>query len=131
LIWVDTILRGLGIAERFRAVVGGTDVPCGKPPPDVYLRAAEELGFAPAQCAAIEDSATGVIAAKAAGLRAIVVPNRYTALQDLSRADAQVRSLEQVMGLLDWQDLEGLYRFRHQIVLNRLCNLHTYKLARR
>ncbi len=40
---VDTILRGLGIAARFRVVVGGTDVPHTKPAPDVYLRAAQEL----------------------------------------------------------------------------------------
>ncbi|MBI5304623.1 MAG: HAD family phosphatase [Chloroflexi bacterium] len=96
---VETILRGLGIAPRFRAVVAGTDVPRSKPAPDVYLRAAERLGVAPAQCVALEDSATGVTAAKAAGMRAIAVPNQYTAHQDLSHADARVDSLYRVM---DW-----------------------------
>ncbi|MDE3089082.1 MAG: HAD family phosphatase [Chloroflexota bacterium] len=98
---VDTILRGLGIAARFRAVVAGTDVPRTKPAPDVYLRAAQELGIAPARCVAIEDSTTGVASAKAAGLRVIVIPNRYTAHQDLSQADARVESLVKA---LDWLD---------------------------
>jgi HAD superfamily hydrolase (TIGR01509 family) len=97
---VETILRGLGIAERFRAVVAGDDVPRTKPAPDVYLRATEQLGIAPACCVAVEDSATGIAAAKAAGLYAIAVPNRYTAHQDLSRADARVERLEKVIGLL-------------------------------
>ncbi len=58
------------------------------------------LGIAPARCVAIEDSATGIVSAKAAGLRAIVAPNRYTAHQDLSRADARVENLEEVLPLL-------------------------------
>ena len=90
---VDTMLRGMGIVERFRAVVGGDDVAKTKPAPDVYLRAAKLLGIAPTSCVALEDSATGVTAAKAAGLTAIAVPNRYTAHQDLSHADARVGSL--------------------------------------
>ncbi len=94
---VDMILRGMGVAARFRTVVAGDDVAHTKPAPDVYLRAAQELGIKPARCIAIEDSATGLAAAKAAGLYAIAVPNRYTAHQDLSQADAQVRSLSEVM----------------------------------
>jgi HAD superfamily hydrolase (TIGR01509 family) len=97
---VDTILRGLGIAPRFRAVVAGDDVPHTKPAPDVYLCAVEELGVAPALCVAVEDSATGVASAKAAGLYAIAVPNRYTAHQDLSRADARAETLEDARRLL-------------------------------
>jgi len=96
----ELILRGLGIAECFRVLVTGSDVPRSKPAPDVYLRAARELGLAPARCVAIEDSATGVASAKAAGMRVIVVPNRYTAHQDL-RADARAENLEQALAMLD------------------------------
>lgn len=88
------ILRGLGIIEKFGAIVAGDDVAKTKPAPDVYLRAAEKIGIAPTHCVALEDSATGVTAAKAAGLRAIAVPNQYTAHQDLSHADARIPSLE-------------------------------------
>jgi HAD superfamily hydrolase (TIGR01509 family) len=97
---VNAILCGLRITARFRTVVAGDDVPRTKPAPDVYLRAAHELGVAAARCVAIEDSVTGITAAKAAGLRAIAVPNRYTAHQDLSRADARVVSLDRVMALI-------------------------------
>lgn len=98
---VETILRGLGIAAHFRAVVAGTDVPRTKPAPDVYWRAAAHLGVAPAHCLALEDSATGITAAKAAGMRAIAVPNQYTAHQDLSHADVRVENLAQVIPLLE------------------------------
>ena len=98
---VDTILRGLQVAARFRAVVGGDDVPRTKPAPDVYISAVKQLGVAPEGCIAIEDSATGVTAAQAAGLRVIVVPNGYTAHQDLSRAEARVKCLDEVMALID------------------------------
>ena len=97
---VEIVLRGLNLIDRFQVIVAGNDVPRTKPAPDVYLRAAQELGIAPAQCVAIEDSATGVTAAKAAGLRAIAVPNQFTTHQDLSHADARVGSLEQVITLL-------------------------------
>jgi beta-phosphoglucomutase len=97
---VETMLRGMGIIEKFRAVVGGNDVLKTKPAPDVYLRAAELLGIAPTNCVALEDSATGVTAAKAAGLRAIAVPNQYTAHQDLSHADARVANLFEALPLV-------------------------------
>ncbi|MCL4396540.1 MAG: HAD family phosphatase [Chloroflexi bacterium] len=97
---VDTILRGMGIASRFRVVVAGTDVPRAKPAPDVYLQATRELDVAPAESVAIEDSASGITAAKAAGLTAIAVPNPYTVYQDLERADARADSLEQALDLV-------------------------------
>lgn len=97
---VEIVLRGLGVASHFRVVIAGTDVPRSKPAPDVYLRASEFIGIAPAQCVALEDSATGVTAAKSAGMRAIAVPNAYTAHQDLSHADARVANLHQAFELL-------------------------------
>ena len=49
----------------------------GKPAPDVYLEAARRLGVEPAPCAAVEDSASGIRAAHAAGMRVIAYPNRH------------------------------------------------------
>ncbi len=97
---VEIVLRGLGIIDRFSVIVAGNDVPKTKPAPDVYLRAAEKIGVTPAKCVALEDSATGIRAAKAAGMRAIAVPNRFTAHQDLSHADAIVKNLDEVLTLL-------------------------------
>ena len=101
---VEIILRGMEIAARFPVIVAGTDVPKTKPAPDVYVRAVELLGVPKQACIAVEDSATGIAAAKAAGLRVIAVPNRYTRQQKLSQADALVESLEQVLALIEKLD---------------------------
>jgi len=55
--------------------VCGDEVPEGKPAPDIYLRAAELLGFASGDCLAIEDSINGTAAAEDAGCPVLVVPN--------------------------------------------------------
>jgi beta-phosphoglucomutase-like phosphatase (HAD superfamily) len=78
------------------AVVTGDDVAARKPAPDVYLAAASRLGAAPAECVAIEDSAVGVAAAVAAGIRCIAVPNRLTLRHDLSHAHARYATLADV-----------------------------------
>ncbi len=97
---VDLILRGMALTARFRAIVGGGDVPRTKPAPDVYLRAIELLGVPAGACIALEDSASGITAAKAAGLYAIAVPNQFTVHQDLSQADVCVANLYDAMKLL-------------------------------
>lgn len=97
---VEIVLRGMRVIDRFHVIVAGNDVAKTKPAPDVYLRAADLIGVAPANCVALEDSATGITAAKAAGLRAIAVPNRFTAHQDLSHADVRVANLELAIDFL-------------------------------
>lgn len=59
----------------FEVIVTGDMVERGKPDPEPYLRAAKELALAPDQCVAIEDSATGVRSAVAAGVPTVVVPH--------------------------------------------------------
>jgi mannitol-1-/sugar-/sorbitol-6-/2-deoxyglucose-6-phosphatase len=66
----------------------------GKPAPDVYLAAARRLGLSPARCLAVEDSPPGVLAAKAAGLRCLAVPDPLlTADPRYHRADLVLPSL--------------------------------------
>ena len=60
--------------EHFAVSVCADEVPFGKPDPDLYLRAAELLGVAPARCLAIEDSPSGALAAERAGAAVLVVP---------------------------------------------------------
>ncbi|HZX40336.1 MAG TPA: HAD-IA family hydrolase, partial [Myxococcaceae bacterium] len=69
---------------------------------DVYLRAAAQLGLPPAVCMALEDSANGVLAATAAGMRCIAVPERWPVVDPrFHRADAVLHSLLEVdAGLL-------------------------------
>ncbi|HEX2105474.1 MAG TPA: HAD family phosphatase [Solirubrobacteraceae bacterium] len=68
-------LRGAGILDCFDAVVSAEDVARPKPAPDVYLAAAAALGADPAACVALEDSETGVAAARAAGMTVVGVPS--------------------------------------------------------
>ncbi|GAC83211.1 putative hydrolase [Gordonia paraffinivorans NBRC 108238] len=70
----DVALETIGL-HRFAATVCGDEVPVGKPAPDPYLRAAELLGVASADCLAVEDSPTGTQAATAAGCPTLVVPS--------------------------------------------------------
>jgi HAD superfamily hydrolase (TIGR01509 family) len=70
------VLEILGLAAAFDPVVTSTDVPRAKPAPDCYLRAARLLGKEPSSCVVVEDSAHGIQAAVAAGMRVLVVsPN--------------------------------------------------------
>ncbi|KLO62049.1 hydrolase [Dermacoccus sp. PE3] len=62
-------------AGTFEVVVTGDMVEHGKPHPEPYLRAAHDLALAPEQCVAIEDSATGVRSAVAAGVPTLAVPH--------------------------------------------------------
>lgn len=65
-------LRAVGLAEGvFQALVNGLDVERRKPFPDLFLEAARRLGAAPERCWVAEDSASGVEAAKAAGMRCL------------------------------------------------------------
>jgi beta-phosphoglucomutase-like phosphatase (HAD superfamily) len=62
-------------AGTFASVVTGDTVSHGKPHPAPYLQAAHELGVAPEDCLAIEDSDTGATSAAAAGCLVLCVPN--------------------------------------------------------
>ena len=77
----EKYLRSIGIYEKFDRVVCATTVPHGKPMPDVYLYACEQIGEAPADCIAVEDSPNGVRSATDAGIRTVMVP-------DLAEPDA-------------------------------------------
>jgi beta-phosphoglucomutase-like phosphatase (HAD superfamily) len=72
--FVEPVVRALP-ENSFAALVCGDEVSRGKPHPDPYLRAAELLGFLPAETIAIEDSPTGATSAAAAGCRVLVVPS--------------------------------------------------------
>jgi HAD superfamily hydrolase (TIGR01509 family) len=74
---IDTVLRRLGLAALFETTVSSEEVARGKPAPDVYLETARRLELDPARCAAVEDSASGIRAAHAAGMRVIAYPNRH------------------------------------------------------
>lgn len=71
---VDAVLAHFALTAEFAAVVSGESVVRLKPAPDVFLHAAALLGCEAADCVVLEDSAAGVRAACAAGMRVIAVP---------------------------------------------------------
>ena len=93
---VDGVLHGLGIAHYFETVVSGSEVTRVKPAPDIFLKAANRLGVVPAQCAVLEDAEKGVLAAQAAGMRCVAIPNGYTRDHDFSQATLVCVSLHEV-----------------------------------
>lgn len=91
--WVDSHLERLGLGSRFTTVQTRTEVGVTKPDPAAYLAACAALDADPAATLAVEDSANGVAAAKAAGMLTVVFPNPVTAGLDLSAADLLVPDL--------------------------------------
>ena len=95
--YVEAAATAFGLAPHLGATVTGDDVARGKPAPDPYLLAARRLGASPARCVAVEDSASGIRSAHAAGMTVLAVPNATTALDvgvlalaDHEAADAHI-----------------------------------------
>jgi HAD superfamily hydrolase (TIGR01509 family) len=92
---IDLALDLLQVKDAFTATVSSEEVKRGKPAPDVYLEASRRLHVEPAEAAAVEDSNNGILAAKAAGMRVIAIPNRrFPPGEDaLAQADVVLREL--------------------------------------
>ena len=91
--WVDGQLQRFGPFEHFQIIRCREDVDLGKPNPAVYRAVLDELGCAPEEAIAIEDSEHGVAAAKGAGLYCVAVPTRLTRSLALGAADLILDSL--------------------------------------
>lgn len=93
---IDLVLESSGLGRLFAATVSSEEVARGKPAPDVFLEAARRLDAQPASCAAVEDSENGILAAKAAGMRTIAIPNpQYPPHEDaLAAADVVLATIE-------------------------------------
>ncbi|WP_284743508.1 HAD family hydrolase [Amycolatopsis sp. RTGN1] len=85
------------------AAVSSEQVGAGKPAPDVYLRAAELLGVAPGDCAAVEDTTNGLRSALAAGMAVYAVPNPHFPPDPevLKQATAVVEKITDLPGSLE------------------------------
>lgn len=103
---IDAVLAKLRIESYFSAIVSGEDTANGKPNPEVFLTAAKRLGVRPDECLVIEDSESGVTAAKAAGMACVALRMPSTARHDVSKADVIVGSLAE----LDAADMAAIKR---------------------
>jgi len=72
--------------ETFQSIVSGLDIEHKKPAPDIFLKAAKNLGVNPKECLVVEDAISGVAAGKAAGAKVLALTTSFTA-DDLSHAD--------------------------------------------
>jgi HAD superfamily hydrolase (TIGR01509 family) len=90
------VLKALNIGVYFSCIATRSSVKRIKPFPDLFLYVARALGEAPENCLVFEDSEKGIIAAQAAGMKSIAVPNIHTFDHDFSKATVIVPSLEVV-----------------------------------
>jgi HAD superfamily hydrolase (TIGR01509 family) len=74
----DTMHADIGLTKYFEFVLAREDYEKTKPNPEPYLLALERLGISVESCVAVEDSERGLAAARAAGLRCLVIPNKIT-----------------------------------------------------
>jgi len=96
---INAVLALRGLRRFFRVIVSSEDVAHGKPAPDIFLRTAELLDVAPKECCVIEDSASGVEAALAAGMTVMAITNSLPA-EKLSRATRVVKAYEEIEHML-------------------------------
>jgi HAD superfamily hydrolase (TIGR01509 family) len=82
--------------SHFLAIGDASSSPVKKPHPQVYLQVLADMNMRPEQCLAFEDSANGLRAATAAGLKTVITPNSFTEHQDFSGALRIVPDLSQV-----------------------------------
>jgi len=95
---VDTayILDRFELRAFFRAVVTREQYRNPKPAPDAFRTAAARLELAPERCAVVEDAYKGIVAAASAGCACIAMPHGYTADNDVTRARAVIRGLDEL-----------------------------------
>ncbi len=92
---IDAVLQRIGLGEAFAAIVSAEDVVCGKPDPEVFLKAAERLGLAPEQCVVFEDAYVGIEAGHAAEMKVVAVATTHS-VEELKEADIVVRRLDEL-----------------------------------
>lgn len=93
---IDEVTKALGIKKYFTKLVSGANIKHPKPAPDVFLKAAKELGVDSSECMIIEDSMHGVVAAEAAGIKSIGFINKNSGNQDLSKAFVLIESFKDI-----------------------------------
>lgn len=97
----EKYLKETGIYSYFDKLISATMVKEGKPSPDIYLYACEQLALPPKQCIAVEDSPNGVLSAYRAGCKVIMVPDQTEPDEVLRRClYARVDSLAEIAELL-------------------------------
>jgi HAD superfamily hydrolase (TIGR01509 family) len=93
------ILENSKLLDYFDEIVSGEDVKQLKPDPECYLLCSYRLGTTPEEFIAVEDSATGISAAKSAGAKCIAITNTHT-IDELKGADYIVNTYEEIYDII-------------------------------
>ncbi len=81
------ILKKANLEDIFNVIVTSENCKKKKPDPEPYLTTSKKLGIDPKYCVVVEDSYIGLESAKNAGMKCMIIPNKYTKKQDFSKAD--------------------------------------------
>ena len=92
---INLVIDSLRIKEKFQAVVCTEEVQHGKPAPDIFLLAAKQLNVEPQNCVVIEDAASGIQAARSAGMRCIAIATAHKR-EELEGADKIVDNFSEL-----------------------------------
>jgi len=104
---IRAVVERLQLDGEFECVYSAEEEEYGKPHPGVYLTTARQLGISPVECLAIEDSANGVLAAKAARMKCLAIPDAATQRDSrFAIADVVLDSLAEI-GAGVWHRLDG------------------------
>lgn len=93
---IGQILKKFNLENVFPRYIGGDQVSCSKPDPEIFIKIAAVANVSPLECVVIEDASHGVTAAKAAGMKCIGFQNHHSGKQDLSHADWIVHNLQEI-----------------------------------
>ncbi len=97
---MNSVLDKLQLHSNFDATVSAEFMPYGKPHPEVFLECARQLGVLPSDCIVIEDSLNGVVAAKAAQMKVVAVPDPdHLYLSHFALADYRANDMKEVLSL--------------------------------
>jgi len=98
---INLVVDLLGIKDHVMAISSAAAMAYGKPHPEVYLNCAEKLNTIPVECICFEDSFNGMIAAKAAKMKCVVVPSLHDSKnRGWEAADLKISTLTNFNGLL-------------------------------
>lgn len=106
---IEAVLDSSGLRNAFEVIVGKEDVGRTKPDPECYMSALDQLAVTAAEAVALEDSATGVAAARAAGIRTLAVGHRHprgdwAGSSDFIEHTARVSKVLELLGLSGERD---------------------------
>jgi beta-phosphoglucomutase family hydrolase len=95
--FIEIVMERFGLGGFFDVVVSADHIKHGKPHPEIFLKASDKLGCRPKECLVIEDAASGVAAAKSAGMSCLAFVPPGVLEQDLSKADHVFDSMKCIL----------------------------------